>query len=147
MGTEKIGVRVGKIINRYGVARHFLLLITDNSLSYERHSKKIEAERHLDEMYVIRTSVCAEVFDDSKTVKAYKSLSQVEQAFRCYKTIDLKVGQIYHRASPTGYDRTCFDVCWLITWNDIGGARLAPLLFEDEEWLDTGRVWFGGCPG
>jgi len=98
-------------------------------------------------MYVIRTSVCAEVFYDSKTVKAYKSLSQVEQAFRCYKTIDLKVGQIYHRASPTGYDRTCFDVCWLITWNDIGGARLAPLLFEDEEWLDTGRVWFGGCPG
>ena len=98
-------------------------------------------------MYVIRTSVCAEVFYDSKTVKAYKSLSQVEQAFRCYKTIDLKVGPIYHRASPTGYDRTCFDVCWLITWNDIGGARLAPLLFEDEEWLDTGRVWFGGCPG
>jgi hypothetical protein len=96
---------------------------------------------------VISTSVCAEVLDDSKTVKAYKSLSQIEQAFRCYKTIDLKVRPVYHRASPTGYDRKCFDVCWLITWNDIGRARLAPLLFEDEEWLDTGRVWFGGCPG
>jgi len=56
-------------------------------------------------MYVIRTSVCAEVLDDSKTVKAYKSLSQVEQAFRCYKTIDFKVDPIYHRARPTGYDR------------------------------------------
>ena len=98
-------------------------------------------------MYVIPTSVCAEVLDDSKTVKAYNSLSQVEQAFRCYKTIYLKVGPIDRRASPTGYDRTCCDVCWLITWNDIGGARLAPLLFEGEEWLNTGRVWFGGCLG
>jgi hypothetical protein len=142
-----MGVRVEKIINRYCVAKHFLLLITDNSLSYERHREKIEAEAHLEEMYVISTSVCAEVLDDSKTVKAYKSLSQIEQAFRCYKTIDLKVRPVYHRASPTGYDRKCFDVCWLITWNDIGGARLAPLLFEDEEWLDTGRVWFGGSPG
>ena len=61
MGPEKIGVRVEKIINRYGVAKHFLLLITDNSLSYDPHSKKIEAEAHLDEIYVIRTSVCAEV--------------------------------------------------------------------------------------
>lgn len=140
-------MRVGKIINHYCVAKHFLLLITDNSLSYERPREKIEAEAHLDGMYVIRTSVCAEVLDDSETVKAYKSLSQVEHAFRCYKTIDLKRRPIYHRASPTGYDRTCFNVCWLITWNRIGGARLAPLLFEDEEWLDTGRVWFGGCPG
>jgi hypothetical protein len=98
-------------------------------------------------MYVIRTSVGAEVLDDSETVKAYKSLSQVEQAFRCYKTIDLNRRLIYHRASSTGYDRTCFDVCWLIRWNGICRARLAPLLFEDEEWLDTGRVWFGDCPG
>ena len=86
------------------------------------------------------------ILDDSETVKAYKSLSQIEQGFRCYKTIDLRVRPIYQRASPTGYDRRCFDVCWLITSNDIGGAGLAPLLSEDEEWLDTGRVWFGGCP-
>ena len=98
-------------------------------------------------MYVIRTSVCVQVLDDSETVKAYKSLSQVEQAFRCYKTIDLNLRLIYHRASPTGYDRTCFDVCWLISWNGICRARLALLLFENQEWLDTRRVWFGGCPG
>jgi len=77
VGSEKFGVRVGKIINRYCVAKHFLLLITDNSLSYERHREKIEAEGHLEEIYVIPTSVCAEVLDDSKTVKAYKSLSQI----------------------------------------------------------------------
>jgi len=65
---------VGKIINRYCVAKHFLLLITDNSLSYERPREKIEAEAHLDGMYVIRTSVCAEVLDDSETVKAWVCL-------------------------------------------------------------------------
>jgi len=54
-------------------------------------------------MYVIPTSVGAQVLDDSKTVKAYKSLSQVEQAFRCYKTIDLKVGPIYHRGCLLAY--------------------------------------------
>jgi hypothetical protein len=53
-------------------------------------------------MYVIRTSVGAEILDDSETVKTYKSLSQVEQAFRCYKTIDLNMRLIYHRASSTG---------------------------------------------
>jgi hypothetical protein len=107
-------VRVGKIINRYCVAKHFLLWITDNILSYERPRETIEAEAHLDGMYVIRTSVCAEVLDDSETVKGYKSLPQIEQAFRCYKTIDLKLRPIYHRARPTGDDRTCFDVCWLM---------------------------------
>jgi hypothetical protein len=50
-------------------------------LSYERPREKIEAEAHLDRMYVIRTSVCAEVSDDSETVKAFKSLSQIEQEF------------------------------------------------------------------
>ena len=74
-------MRVGKIINRYGVAKHFLLLITDNSLSYERPREQIEAEAPLDGMYVIRTSVCAEVLDNSETVKTYKSLSQIEQEF------------------------------------------------------------------
>ena len=81
VGTEKIGVRVGEIINRYGVAKHFLLLLTDNSLSYERPRDKIEAEAHLDGLYVIRTSVCAEVLEQSETVKAYKNLSQIEQEF------------------------------------------------------------------
>lgn len=77
VGAEKIGVRVGKIINRYSVAKHFNLSITDNSFSYERHSEKIVAEANLDGMYVIRTSVSESILDDPSTVKAYKSLSQV----------------------------------------------------------------------
>ena len=88
-GTQNIGVRVGKVINRYQVAKHFHLKITDNSFSYERNQHKIETEAQLDGIYVIRTSVQAAVLNERETVKAYKSLSQVEQAFRCYKTIDL----------------------------------------------------------
>jgi hypothetical protein len=81
VGSGKFGMRVGKIIHRYCVAKHFLLLITDNSLSYRGPREKIEAEAHLYRMYVIRTSICAEVLDDSETVKAFKSLSQIEQEF------------------------------------------------------------------
>ena len=77
MGAEKIGVRVGKIIHRYQVAKQFNLEITDNSFSYERNSEKIAAEANLDGMYVIRTSVSKSMLDDPSTVRAYKSLSQV----------------------------------------------------------------------
>jgi hypothetical protein len=76
-GAEKIGVRVGKIINRYSVAKHFNREITDNSFSYHRNSEKIAAAANLDGMYVIRTSVSELILDDPSTVKAYKSLSQV----------------------------------------------------------------------
>lgn len=76
-GAEKIGVRVGKIINRYSVAKHFNLEITDNSFSYERHRDQIAAAANLDGMYVIRISVSESILDDPSTVKTYKSLSQV----------------------------------------------------------------------
>ena len=134
VGAEKIGVRVGKILNRFQVAKHFHLLITDNSFSYERNSEKIEAEAKLDGMYVIRTSVSESVLDDPSTVKAYKSLSQVEQAFRCYKSIDLKVRPIYHRLASRV--RTHVFLCLLayyVEWHMR--ERLAPLLFEEEELL------------
>jgi transposase len=134
-GAEKIGVRVGKIINRYSVAKHFNLEITDNSFSYQRNCEKIAAEANLDGMYVIRTSVSESILDDPSTVKAYKSLSQVEQAFRCYKTIDLKVRPIYHRLAHRV--RSHVFLCLLayyVEWHMR--ERLAPLLFEEEEWLE-----------
>ncbi len=134
-GAEKIGVRVGKIINRYSVAKHFNLEITDNSFSYKRNRDKIAAEANLDGMYVIRTSVSESILDDPSTVKAYKSLSQVEQAFRCYKTIDLKVRPIYHRLAHRV--RSHVFLCLLayyVEWHMR--ERLAPLLFEEEEWLE-----------
>ena len=134
-GGEKIGVRVGKIINRYQVAKHFNLAITDNSFSYKRNSEKIAAEANLDGMYVIRTSVSESILNDPSTVKAYKSLSQVEQAFRCYKTIDLKVRPIYHRLAHRV--RSHVFLCLLayyVEWQMR--QKLAPLLFEEEEWLE-----------
>jgi transposase len=134
VGAEKIGVRVGKVINRYQVAKHFNLKITDDHFSYERNSSKIETEAKLDGIYVIRTSVPAFMLDERETVKAYKSLSQVEAAFRCYKTVDLKVRPIYHRLANRV--RSHVFLCLLayyVEWHMR--QRLAPLLFEDEEWL------------
>ncbi|NEO10215.1 MULTISPECIES: hypothetical protein [unclassified Moorena] len=84
------------MINKYRVGKFFELEITNNSFSYTRKPQGLKAAAALDGLYVIRTSVDTEVLDAPATVKAYKSLSQVEQAFRSYKTMDLKVRPIYH---------------------------------------------------
>ena len=87
---------MGKVINRYQVGKFFKLEISENSFSYSRKIDTLSQEAALDGLYVIRTSVEAETLDAPETVRAYKSLSQVEQAFRSYKTVDLKVRPIYH---------------------------------------------------
>ena len=96
-GAEQIGLRVGKVINSKGVGKFFELNITESSFSYERKEELIAQESALDGVYIIRTSVKAEVLNTVDTVRAYKGLAKVEQAFRSYKTIDLKVRPIYHR--------------------------------------------------
>ena len=97
LGSDQIGVRVGKIINRYKVAKHFELSIEDNAFSYARKLGAIAAEGALDGIYIIRTSVSAARMDASSCVRNYKSLAQVERAFRSLKTVDLKVRPIHHR--------------------------------------------------
>ncbi|MBD1810265.1 hypothetical protein NDA07_23010 [Microcoleus vaginatus DQ-U2] len=82
VGAEKIRVRVRKVIDRYQVAKHFDIEITDNSFFYERSNQKIQAEANLEGIYVIRTPASASVLYERETVKAYKSLSLVEPAFR-----------------------------------------------------------------
>ncbi len=138
-GAEAIGVRVGKVSNRYQVAKHFYLLITNDSFSYERNQKKIEQEANLDGIYVIRTSVSENLLDERETVKAYKSLSQVEQAFRCYKTIDLKVRPIYHRLANRvkAHVFLCL-LAYYVEWQMR--QLLAPLLFADEEFLEEPKL-------
>ena len=96
-GQDAIGVRVGKIINRYKVAKHFELHITDASLSWARKSDSIAGEAALDGLYIIRTSVPTEQMDAPQCVRSYKALAHVERAFRSIKTIDLKVRPIHHR--------------------------------------------------
>ena len=91
------GVRVGTIVNKYKVAKHFELSIGDASLAWARKQEHIDAEAALDGLYIIRTSVSAAQMDAPQCVRNYKSLAQVERAFRSLKTIDLKVRPIHHR--------------------------------------------------
>ncbi|MBM3300804.1 MAG: IS1634 family transposase, partial [Deltaproteobacteria bacterium] len=90
-GADKIGLRVGTVLNRYKVGKHFRAEISEDSFRYERDQHKIAQEAALDGIYVIRTSVPETVLDAEQTVRAYKGLSVVERAFRSMKTVDLKV--------------------------------------------------------
>ena len=96
LGKDKIGVAVGKCVNRYKVAKHFELVITDDAFTFARIVASIGAEAALDGLYVIRTSVKAQRMDAPTCVRTYKSLAQVERAFRSLKTTDLKVRPIHH---------------------------------------------------
>jgi transposase len=96
-GSDEIGVRVGLGLNRYKVAKHFELSIEDNAFSFARKLDAITAEAALDGIYIIRTSVSAAQMDAPSCVRNYKSLAQVERAFRSLKTVDLKVRPIHHR--------------------------------------------------
>jgi len=96
-GQDAIGVRVGKVVNQYKVAKHFELAIDDAAFSFQRKKESIAAETALDGIYIIRTSVPATQMDAPDCVRHYKSLANVERAFRSLKTIDLKVRPIHHR--------------------------------------------------
>ncbi len=96
-GADEIGLRVGKVINQYKVAKHFELAIGDASFTFQRKRERIAAEAALDGIYIIRTSVSAAQMDAPECVRNYKSLANVERAFRSLKTVDLKVRPIHHR--------------------------------------------------
>ena len=98
-GQDDIGLRVGKVINQYKVAKHFELAIGDNAFSFGRKHERIAAEAALDGIYIIRTSVSAAQMDAPQCVRNYKSLANVERAFRSLKTVDLKVRPIHHRTA------------------------------------------------
>jgi transposase len=96
-GQDKIGVRVGKVVNQYKMAKHLELTIGDNSFTYARKLEAIAAQAALDGIYIIRTSLSAAQMDAPECVRNYKSLAQVERAFRSLKTVDLKIRPIHHR--------------------------------------------------
>jgi len=96
-GQDKIGVQVGKIVNQYKVAKHFVLDIGEHAFAFQRKHESIAAEAALDGIYIIRTSVSTAQMDAPDCVRNYKSLANVERAFRSIKTIDLKVRPIHHR--------------------------------------------------
>jgi transposase len=129
--AAEIGVRAGKIINHYKMAKHFTLTIRDGSLEYARKQDEITSEELLDGIYVVRTSEPSERLTAADGVRSYKRLALVEQAFRCLKGIDLLVRPIHHRTADRV--RAHILVCVLayyVEWH----LRQAwePLLFEDE---------------
>ena len=132
VGKDKIGVAVGKVVNQYKVAKHFELAIDDNSFTFTRLADRIAAEAALDGLYVIRTSVTAQRMDAATCVRTYKSLAQVERAFRSIKTMDLKVRPIHHHLE--GRVRSHIFLCMLayyVEWHMREAWR--ELMFADED--------------
>ena len=96
-GRDKIGVRVGKVLNKYKVGKHFALTIEESDFQFQRLEPQIAAEAALDGIYVIRTSVAKKQMTSAEAVRSYKALAEVERAFRSMKTIDLHIRPIHHR--------------------------------------------------
>ena len=129
---DQIGVKVGRVINRYKVSKHFDLVIEEGVFRWERNEQSIEREAALDGIYVIRTSEPAKRLSSEDTVRSYKGLGRVEQGFRCLKGIDIRVRPIHHREDPRV--RAHVFLCMLayyVEWHMR--EALKPLLFDDEE--------------
>ena len=131
-GKKDIALRAGKVINKYKVGKHFELTITYANFKYERKEQQIKAEATLDGFYVVRTSMAAECITPENAVATYKRLSVVERAFRCMKTVDIKVRPIFHRLEKRV--RAHIFLCMLAYYVEWEMRRLlAPILFDDED--------------
>ena len=131
-GEDEIGLRVGKVVGKYKMAKHFDLDIEEDSFGYRRKPASIAAEAALDGLYVVRTSLAETRLDAEGAVRAYKRLSAVERAFRSLKTVDLKVRPVFHRTADRV--RAHVFLCMLayyVEWHMR--QRLAPLLFDDHD--------------
>ena len=131
-GAADIGIRVGKVINHYKVAKHFVTTITDESFTFRRDEDKIADEQQLDGLYIVRSNVEPEQFDATQTVRAYKDLAKVERAFRSLKTVDLKVRPIHHRRADRvrAHVLLCM-LAYYVEWHMR--QALKPLLFDDHD--------------
>ncbi|MBV9891034.1 MAG: IS1634 family transposase [Rhizobacter sp.] len=130
-GEQAIALRVGRVIERFHMAKHFELTITETALSWRRRDDVIASEAALDGLYVIRTSLPSEQLDGPAAVAAYKSLAHVERAFRSMKTVNLNVRPVFHYSEPRV--RAHVFLCMLayyVQWHMR--ERLKPMLFDDE---------------
>jgi len=106
-GEQAIALRVGRLIDRFNVAKHFELTITETTFAFRRKADSIAAETALDGLYVIRTSLSAKQLDATSAVAAYKSLAHVERAFRSMKTVDLHVRPVFHYSAQRVRAHVC----------------------------------------
>src|SRR5206468_3829177 len=131
-GKAEIGLEIGAVLDKHKMAKHFALDITDTSFGFARKTDEITGEAALDGLYVVRTSLPAAALDDTATVRSYKSLSLVERAFRCIKTVDLQIRPVYHWLADRV--RAHVFVCMLayyLEWHLR--QRLAPMLYDDTD--------------
>ena len=132
-----LGQKVGRVINHYKMAKHFVVTIRGGRLSWTRRPESLQPEAQLDGFYVIRTSVAAEHSSAADVVRYYKGLARVERAFRCLKGIDLRVRPIHHRTAD--HVRAHIFLCVLAYYVEWHLRQAwAPLLFADET-LDADR--------
>lgn len=131
-GRDQIGLKVGAIVNRYKMAKHFTLDIQDTAFSFTRQTEAIAAEAALDGLYIIRTSVVAERMTADTCVRHYKSLAQVERAFRSMKTLDLTIRPIHHRLADRvkAHIFLCM-LAYYVEWHMREAWRA--LMFADED--------------
>jgi len=132
VGAEHIGMKVGKVLNKKKMAKHFEVAITDATLVVTRRQASIDAEAALDGIYVLRTTIDADQLDAGGVVDAYKDLAHVERDFRHIKVDDLDLRPIHHRLE--GRVRSHVFICMLaayLVWHLR--EALAPLTFTDEE--------------
>jgi transposase len=130
--SAEIGKRIGAVLNKFKVGKHFHLEIKEHSFTYHRKNESIESESALDGFYIVRTNVAGKDLGPEETVRTYKSLAHVERAFRCVKTVDLKVRPIFHRDADRV--RAHVFLCMLayyVEWHMR--EDLAPILFDDHD--------------
>ena len=131
-GRDRIGLQVGKVVNQYNVAKHFELVIGEATFTFVRKTEAIAAEGALDGIYIIRTGLSASRMDSAECVRNYKSLANVERAFRSLKTIDLKIRPIHHRTADRvrAHILLCM-LAYYVEWHMR--EAWAPLMFADTE--------------
>jgi len=131
-GAANIALAVGAAIEKHKMRKHFDLDITDAKFTFTRKTDAIASEAATDGIYIVRTSLASEVLDDAAAVRSYKSLSQVERAFRCIKTVDLQVRPVHHWLADRV--RAHVFLCMLAYYLEWHMRRkLAPLLFDDTD--------------
>ena len=131
-GEAEIALRVGALVNRHKMAKHFELVIGEASFTFHRKAAAIAAEAALDGIYVVRTSLPKKALDAAATVGAYKSLARVERAFRSLKTVDIHLRPIFHWTAPRV--RAHVLLCMLAYHVEHHmRARLAPMLYDETD--------------
>jgi Transposase DDE domain len=131
-GKAEIALKVGAVVNRYKMAKHFALDIGETSFAFHRNTDAIAAEAALDGIYVVRTNLAKRVLGDAATVGAYKSLAKVERAFRSLKTLDIHLRPIFHWTAPRV--RAHVLLCMLAYHVEHHmRARLAPMLYDETD--------------